>query len=125
MIQTLRSRKAVTAGGPGHRARGLFPREVAHLVDCGTARLIDVRRADEFARCSIAGADNIAPERLRPADLAGGQLLAVLYCGDGERSADVASELRAHGCEGVTHLEGGLQAWVGEGLCTVTRQPKA
>jgi rhodanese-related sulfurtransferase len=94
----------------------LSPRQVAELVGDGGAQLVDVREPYEHEAGRIAGDVHIELEQL-PAE-AGSldrERPVVFYCRSGSRSAMAA---QAFGASGYTahNLDGGLQAWVKDGL---------
>jgi len=85
--------------------------EAVQLVESGGVRVLDVRRATEFAGGHVPGAVNIAHTRLaaRLGDVPGeGKLL--VNCRSGARSARACSFLQRKGYE-VLNLTGGMLAW--------------
>jgi hydroxyacylglutathione hydrolase len=84
--------------------------EVGAALDAGRVRVLDVRRASEFAEGHIPGATNIAHTRLaaRLGEVPAGPL--VINCRSGGRSARAASFLARRGHE-VINLEGGYLGW--------------
>jgi len=98
-------------GGPVETTRQLSATDAAALLDRGGARILDVRRAAEFAEGRLPGAVNIAHNRLAsrldelPAE---GPL--VVHCRSGERSARATAYLQRLGRD-VINLEGGILAW--------------
>jgi len=86
-------------------------REASQLVESGRVRVLDVRRATEYAERHIHGAINIAHTRLPsrmdevPADAT-----LLVHCLSGARSARAASYLQRAGFE-VMNLKGGIKAW--------------
>lgn len=94
------------------------PGELNARLGRGTAcRLVDVRDYAEFAGGRIAGSA-LVPLAALEAGAAGmdrsGEV--VLICRSGRRSREAARRLGAMGFDRVTVLEGGLEAWKGEGL---------
>lgn len=88
------------------------------LVETGQARVLDVRRATEFAQDHLPGATNIAHTRLvaRLSDVPrGGKLL--VHCQAGARSARASSYLQRAGLD-VVNLKGGINAWHDAGALT-------
>lgn len=87
--------------------------EVAQRVRDGTATVIDVRNADEWAHGHIGGALHVPLGRLREsvAQLPVGTQQLVLQCEAGGRSAIAASVLLALGAPNVANFEGGFAAW--------------
>lgn len=93
--------------------------EARQLVAKGEARVIDVRSAEEFAEERINGSVRVDPD-----DVAGevgpdraGREAVLVVCGDGSASAEVAERLRSEG-NAATSIDGGFEAWVGDGLPT-------
>ncbi len=82
----------------------------AELVECGAVRVLDVRRATEFAGGHLPGAVNIAHTRLasRLDEVPDGPVL--VNCQGGTRSARAVAYLTRAGRE-VTNLRGGFMAW--------------
>ena len=77
--------------------------------------LVDVREPWEFAECSIPGAQLIPLGLFK--DGSAIKTLSrnreiVLHCRSGQRSADCLKILTDAGFEKVTHLEGGILAWI-------------
>ena len=73
--------------------REVTPNELQAMIADGTALVVDVREADEFASGHIAGAVNLPLSRFDPAALPdpGGRTL-VLNCAGGKRSAMALSK---------------------------------
>lgn len=94
----------------------LTPREVAELIDAGSAQLVDVREPYEHEAGRIAGDLHIELEHLTArAESIDREGPVVFYCRTGARS-DLAAQ--AFGAAGYTahNLTGGLKAWVADGL---------
>jgi len=90
------------------------------IIEGGRARILDVRRAAEYAEGHIPGAENIAHVRLGPRldeVPKGGPIL--VHCQGGVRSARACAYLERKGYE-VTNLKGGFGAWTKAGA-PVTR----
>jgi rhodanese-related sulfurtransferase len=81
------------------------------------ARLIDVRRDDEWAQGRIEGAEHVPLDQLsaRAQELGDGPI--VFYCAVGERSLMAAQALSGAGQDAVS-LAGGIAAWNDAGLPT-------
>ncbi len=77
------------------------------------AKLIDLRRAEDFKAGHIAGAKNLPFETLKKAPESVGDKddNIVLYCYTGSTSATMVSKLRKLGYQQVAHLHGGINAW--------------
>lgn len=109
--------EAAAPAARGGRVETLDSAELAALVEAGKVRLIDVRTPAEFAGGSIAGAINIPLDRFDPAAIAeepGRE--TVLLCRSDRRSGLAAEQLAAARGGTVRHLEGGVLAWVEQGL---------
>ncbi len=85
------------------------------------ARVVDVRRDDEWAAGHIEGAEHVPLDQLaaRADDLAEGPI--VFYCAVGERSLMAAQALSGAGRNAVS-VAGGIGAWEAAGL-PVTKLP--
>jgi len=81
------------------------------------ARVVDVRRDDEWAEGHIEGAEHLPLDQLaaRAEELGGGPIL--FYCAVGERSLMAAQALSGAGRDAVS-LAGGIGAWEQAGLPT-------
>jgi rhodanese-related sulfurtransferase len=91
------------------------PDRAAALIGDG-AQAIDVRRPDEWDAGRIAGARRIEMNELSgAAESIARDRPVVFYCRSGNRSAMAAEAFRQAGWDAY-NLEGGLQAWVAEGL---------
>jgi len=92
--------------------------DAATRVRNGSAVIVDVRDAGEWAQGHIPGAQHVPLGQLaeRAAELADGGRQLVLHCAAGGRSAIGASVLLAHGVPNVANMEGGYSAWQAAGL---------
>jgi phage shock protein E len=99
------------------------PAEAQKVIDSGSVTLLDVRTPEEFASGHIAGAENIDfyasdfSDRLDALDHGAGY---VVYCHSGNRSGQATALMAQKGFTGVTDVDGGIAAWEGAGLPTVT-----
>jgi rhodanese-related sulfurtransferase len=95
---------------------GLEPRPAAELLAGGGVELIDVRQDYEWEASRIPGAKHIPLELLpaRASELSRDQPV-IFQCRTGARSGMATAALREAGLEAY-NLEGGLEAWVAEGL---------
>jgi rhodanese-related sulfurtransferase len=89
------------------------PGELRRKIDEGTAPLLlDVRRHDEVAICSLPQALHIPMDELQDRF---GELdtdkETVVYCHHGVRSLSVAVFLRGQGFRNVLSLAGGIDRW--------------
>ncbi len=96
--------------------RNLSPAELAHMMRDGTAVLVDVREAGEFAAEHIAGALLHPLSTFDPAKLPAGPV--VFQCGSGKRSLTAIARAAEAGRPYHAHLAGGLAAWKQAGLPT-------
>lgn len=103
----------------------LTPGEVARqLNDSDGCTLIDVRTSVEFAAVHIRGARNIPLDRLDPAALPFSRNSRGIYliCQSGSRAAKAYDTLRAAGYDQAAVVEGGINAWVRDGLPVERRE---
>ena len=103
----------------------LSPDQVAAELEAGSATLIDIREEGERSNGRIAAAHHASRGMLEfYADPSGpyhreefdpeGRI--ILVCASGGRSALAADTLQRMGYSNVAHLDGGLNAWVSQGL---------
>jgi len=116
---------SIADGGAGAHIENLSPDQVAAELQSGTATLIDLREANERAKGRIAAAyhvprgmlefyaDPSSPYHREEFDPDG---RLILVCASGGRSALAAETLQQMGYRRVAHLDGGLNAWVAQGL---------
>ncbi len=79
-------------------------------------KILDVRRADEFAEGHIPGAINVANEDIateEPAELTDKEELIFVYCRSGRRSKEAAKKLVNMGYSNIVEC-GGILDWTGE-----------
>jgi rhodanese-related sulfurtransferase len=93
----------------------ITPRETKQLLASPQPpRLVDVRGADEFAHCHIAGAElvplNLLAEKF-PAAFPDPAQPVIVYCHHGMRSMKAAQFLVSKGCTNVRSMSGGIDAW--------------
>jgi rhodanese-related sulfurtransferase len=90
------------------------PKEVSERA--GEVELVDVRLPEEWEAAHIEGAKHIPLDSLssRAGEIDRSKPV-VLYCRSGDRSGGAADALEASGWD-VTSMEGGLVAWVEQGL---------
>lgn len=107
-------------------AVSVSPRDAARLVDGGQAWIVDVREPDEHRREHVAGASLHPSSAFSPtgfpAATAGRRVLVL--CRSGGRAGKVAAAMRAAGRTDVDVIEGGITAWMAQGL-PVVRNAKA
>jgi len=102
------------------------PRDAARLADGGQAWIVDVREPDEHRREHVAGAALHPSSAFSvtgfPAAALGRRVLVL--CRSGNRAGKVAAALRSAGRNDVDVIEGGITAWMAQGL-PVVRNAKA
>jgi len=100
-------------GGPVESTKQVNAQDAAALIERGEARVLDVRRATEFAEGRLPGAINIAHTRLASRlDELPPDVPLLVNCRSGVRSARASAFLQRLGRE-VINLEGGFLAWSG------------
>lgn len=104
--------------------KDLTPTEVRAMMQKGQALLIDVREPDEYAAQRIHGALNFPLSSFDPAALPDHAGRTVVFqCGSGKRSATAVQRCQAAGLAFDAHMAGGIAAWRGAGLPTITHDP--
>jgi len=89
-------------------------RELAQLLEEGTAMVVDVREPAEFAGGHIPGAINVPLSRFDSAKLPNAKgKTVVLNCAMGGRSHTALKMCGGSGSD--THLAGGMRAWMRAG----------
>ncbi len=95
----------------------LTPAEVRARIAAGTAVLVDIREADEFARSHIAGAVSQPLSQWEQAHLGIDPAADVVFtCRSGLRTHGACDRLAARVQGDAFVLEGGLGAWLKAGL---------
>lgn len=95
----------------------IAPRELKRRLDDGSAVLIDIREADEFAREHIVGARLAPLSGFDRHDFEREHGKAVVFtCRSGNRTAASASRIIAKGFAETYVLGGGVDAWKAAGL---------
>ncbi len=94
----------------------LDPARAAEMLAAGTAEIVDVRQDFEWEASRIAGAKHIPLETLpsRAAELPRDRPV-IFQCRTGARSGMATAAFLDAGFDAY-NLEGGLEAWVAEGL---------
>ncbi len=111
----------VVACSPGNRqevAGSLTPDQFNKQISAASV-LVDVRTPEEYASGHIANAINIdfrSPDFAQRIDSLDKSRTYLLYCASGVRSGKAADVMRTKGFASVANLEGGTDAWTGEGL---------
>lgn len=94
----------------------LSPERVAQLLRDGAAQVVDVREPQEREAGRIADTLHIELDRLAAeADALDRERPVVFYCRSGSRSALAAQAFATAGFD-AHNLDGGLKAWVKDGL---------
>ena len=93
------------------------PVTLKQRLDAGTAILVDIREADEYAREHIVGARLVPLSGFDRHNLDAEHGKAVVFhCKSGNRTAMNASRILAKGFADVFTLDGGIDAWKKAGL---------
>ena len=98
--------------------------EASARVASGTAVLVDVREAFEYARERVPGAVSMPLSRFNPAALGlqlrdRGAPAVIFYCESGRRTAESAAQLVCCGVADSYVLAGGISAWKEHGFRTM------
>jgi len=97
--------------------RNVTVQQIAEQVKAGKLTLIDVREPCEFETGHIQGAllfplSAFDPGMLPESDVQN----TVFYCAAGVRSAHALEACQQAGLKFDTHLQGGINAWLAEGM---------
>lgn len=105
-------------GGKAHKE--ITPSALHALIESGSALVVDVREANEFAGGHIEGAVNLPLSRFSTADIpdAAGRTI-ILQCAGGKRSGMALDRCATAKAAIDTHLAGGLAAWAAAGYPVV------
>lgn len=104
--------------GIGKKAhREIDARQLATMIDAGSALVVDVREPDEFATGHVPGAINLPLSAFDPAAVPhqAGKTV-VLNCLGGKRSGMALDKCATAQAAIDTHLAGGFNAWAEAGL---------
>jgi rhodanese-related sulfurtransferase len=94
----------------------LEPDVARELIASNEATVVDIREDEDWHERRVPGAVHAFEGDLGVAlEGVDDQRPLIIVCGDGERSASLAAELRERGRE-VASIEGGMKAWEGEKL---------
>jgi rhodanese-related sulfurtransferase len=92
------------------------PKRARELVATERAQAVDLRGEDDFGSGHIAGALRVEGDDLEQAtESLDEDRPVIVVCADGDRSAEVATDLRERGFEAAA-VKGGMKAWAGDGL---------
>ncbi|MBF2067016.1 MAG: rhodanese-like domain-containing protein [Calothrix sp. C42_A2020_038] len=101
------------------RLKTIDPSSLKILLDQQAVNLVDVREPVEHMGEKISGSISMPLSSFDPSKYPPDSTKpCVLYCRSGNRSAQAAQKLFAFGINEVTHLEGGLSAWLQMGYPT-------
>ncbi|MFL5893344.1 MAG: rhodanese-like domain-containing protein [Solirubrobacterales bacterium] len=99
----------------------LEPARARELIATEGAQPLDLRDEDEYAEVRIAGTVRASEDDLDEAlESIDQDRPVVVVCEDGERSAQVAADLRDRGYQAAA-LKGGMKAWTGDKHPTIPR----
>lgn len=107
----------MTTATAGARVIEYRPEDIRKMLEEGTARLLDVREADEHRRERIVGSTLLPCSAFKPDDVeTPADVTTILYCRTGRRSLEAARRLLDAGHTTAAHLRGGIEAWKAAGL---------
>ena len=107
---------------PELNEESLDPARARELIARDGAQVLDLQEDDDFAAAHIAGAVRADREEIDAAvESLDEDRPVVVVCEDGERSGEVAAELRERGYQ-VAVVDGGMKAWTGDSLPTQPRE---
>lgn len=107
---------------PELNEESLDPGRARKLIASDGAQVLDLQDDDDFAEAHIAGAVRADREEIDAAlESLDEDRPVVVVCEDGERSGEVAAELRERGYQAAV-VEGGMKAWTGDSLPTQPRE---
>jgi rhodanese-related sulfurtransferase len=100
----------------------LDPERAREVIASEGGQALDLRELEDWGEAHIAGAVRVADGDVDAAveSLEEDQPVVVV-CADGERSAEVAADLRERGFT-ASVLKGGMKSWTGAGLPTQPRE---
>jgi rhodanese-related sulfurtransferase len=100
----------------------LEPKRAREVIAREGGQVLDLRGDDEFATGHIAGAIRPDDEDIDTAlESLDEDLPVVVVCEDGERSAEVAADLRERGYQAAT-IKKGMKGWQGDKMPTIPRE---
>jgi rhodanese-related sulfurtransferase len=92
------------------------PKRARELLASERAQTVDLQDDDDFRAGHVAGAMRADPDDLdRAIEPLDEDRPVIVVCADGERSAEVVSDLRERGLQAAA-VKGGMKAWAGDGL---------
>jgi rhodanese-related sulfurtransferase len=100
----------------------LDPKRARELIASEGVQALDLRDEDHFADAHIAGAVRAEDDEIDAAlESLDQDRPVVVVCADGERSSEVAADLRERGYQAAV-VKGGMKAWTGDSLPTLPRE---
>jgi len=100
----------------------LDPERARELIASEGVQTLDLRDQDDFGDAHIAGAVRADDDDIDAAlESLDEQRPVVVVCADGERSSEVAADLRERGYQAAV-VKGGMKAWTGDSLPTQPRE---
>lgn len=101
----------------------LAPERARELIAREQAQPLDLREDDEeFAEAHIAGAVRLEDGELdQTVESLDKERPVIVICDDGERSSEVAADLRERGYQ-AANVKGGMKGWTGDSLPTIPRE---
>jgi rhodanese-related sulfurtransferase len=89
----------------------IAPVEAAEMVKAGSARLLDVRTAEEFEAVHIEGSTLFSQQLMNELPGWDREKLIIFVDHQGTRALDAVAYFIGHGVENVRCLRGGIDAW--------------
>jgi rhodanese-related sulfurtransferase len=95
----------------GADSDSVSPEQARELIASGEARAFDLRDEEQWAEDRVPGCVRVDEDELDQAlERLGDGQKAMVVCEDGERSAEVAQQLRERDVDAIS-IEGGMEAW--------------
>jgi len=100
----------------------LDPDRARKLIASEGVQALDLRDEDDFGDAHIAGAVRVEGDEIDAAlESLDKDRPVVVVCADGQRSSDVAANLRERGYQAAV-VKGGMKAWTGDSLPVQPRE---
>jgi rhodanese-related sulfurtransferase len=100
----------------------LDAKRAREVIASDGGQALDLRELDDWGEAHIAGAVRVEDDDVEGAlESLSQDHPVVVVCADGERSAQVAADLRERGFRAAV-LKGGMKSWSGDGLPTQPRE---
>jgi rhodanese-related sulfurtransferase len=104
------------------KEEALDPKRARELIASEGVQALDLREEDDFADAHIAGAVRADADEIDAAiESLDEDRPVVVVCADGERSPEVAADLRERGYQAAV-VKGGMKAWTGDDLPVQPRE---